>query len=363
MNILSEKIARNIVQDCLCICEEDTVLISTWQHTIDLVSQIALECHKVGAKTLTSLDTDDVFYGSMRYEPLESLKKPNKALMGLWDHITASIYLDGPEDPLRMRKISAERWAAMSEGDKPFMDMVLKKKKRSIYVTLGLVTPQRAKTYGFKYQAWKRAVTDATTVSYAFLTRFGKKVKATLEKAKEVQITGKGVKLSFRLEDRPIHVLDGVVDEEDMKTGAFDATLPAGSVSVAPAETSGEGTVQFDLPIATVGKLVHGLKWSFKNGKLTEYRAKRNVEAARGWWEKAHGDKDRIGSLTLGINPKAKFGFLNNPIVQGAVTIGIGDNRFLGGTNNSDYAFEGTLSKATVKLDRKTIIKGGKYAF
>jgi len=361
VNVLSEKIARGVVKDCLCICADDTVLINTWQHTVDLANLIALECHKVGAKTLTNLDTDDVFYGSMRYEPLESLKKQNKALIGLWDHITASIYLDGPEDPVRMRKIPAERWAAMAEGDKPFMDLALKKRKRSIYITLGLVTPQRAKTYGFKYPLWKRAVTEATTVNYASLTRFGKKVKAALEKAKKVQITGKGVKLGFQLEDRPVFVFDGVVDEEDMKMGAFDATLPAGSVSVAPAEKSAEGTVQFDLPIATVGKLVHGLKWSFKNGKLTEYEAKKNVEAARAWWEKAHGDKDKIGSLTLGINPKARFGFLNNSIVQGAVTIGIGDNRFLGGKNNSDYGFEGTLSKATVKLDKKTIIKTGKY--
>jgi len=360
---LSEKIARSVVKDCLCICEEDTVFISTWQHTIDLANQIALECHKVGAKTLTNLDTDDVFYGSMLHEPLESLRKPNRALMGLWDHTTASIYIDGPEDPLRMRKIPAERWAAMSEGGKPFMDTVLKKRRRSIYVTLGLVTPQRAKTYGFKYPAWKRAVTEATTVSYKSLTLFGRKVKAALEKAKEVHITGKGVKLSFQLEDRPVHVFDGVVDEDDMKVGAYDATLPAGSVSVAPVETSAEGTVQFDLPIATVGKLVQGLKWSFKNGKLTEYEAKKNIEATKSWWEKAHGDKDRISSLTLGINPEAKFGFLSNTntIVQGAVTIGIGDNRFIGGKNNSDYGFEGTLSKATVKLDKKTVIKRGRY--
>lgn len=43
------------------------------------------------------------------------------------------------------------------------------------------------------------------------------------------------------------------------------------------------------------------------------------------------------------------------------MTIGIGENRFFGGKNNSDYMFEGILSKATVKLDKKTFIRRGKF--
>lgn len=350
-----------MVKDCLCICEGDTVLINTWQHMLGLANAIALECHKLGAKTHTSLETDDVFYGSMMQEPIESLKKPNKMSLGLWDCITASIYIGGPEDPLKMRKVPAERWAAMSQGDKPYWDKMVAKKKRSIYIMLGQVTPQRAKTYGFNFKKWQNTTTDATAISYSALNRFAKRVKAKLEKAKQVQIMAKDVKLNFQLEGRPVYVYDGVVDEEDMKMGAYDATLPAGYVSIAPTETSANGTVKFDLPIPQVGLMVQGLKWGFKSGKITTFDAAKNVKPIKDWWVKAHGDKDKIGSLSFGINPKAKYGFLNNGIVQGAVSIGIGDNRFIGGKNNSDYMFEGTLSKATVKLDKKTFIRRGKF--
>jgi len=361
---LSEnKIARSVVKDCLCICEGDSVLITTWQHMIGLANSIASECHKIGAKTLIRLNTDDVFYGSMLQEPIESLKKPNKMSLGLWDCITASIEIFGPENPLKMRKIPPERWAAMSQGDKPYFDRMLAKKKRSIYMMLGHVTPQRAQTYGFNFKRWYKSMMDATAVSYSALARFGKRVKAKLEKAKEVQIMSKGAKLTFKLEGRPIYVYDGVVDEEDMKMGFYDAVLPAGYVSVAPTETSAKGTVQFDLPIPQVGLMVQGLKWSFKNGKLITYDATKNVKTIKEWWQKAHGDKDKIGSLTFGINPKAKYGFLNNSAVLGAVSIGIGDNRFIGGKNNSDYMFEATLSKATVKLDKKTFVRRGRFVF
>jgi len=361
---LSEnKIARSVVKDCLCISEHDSVLISTWQHMIGLANSIALECRMIGAKTLMSLNTDDVFYGSMLKEPIESLKKPNKIALGLWDSITASIDISGPEDPLKMRRVPPERWAAMSQGDKPYFDKMLAKKKRSIYIMLGHVTPQRAKTYGFNFKRWQKSMMDATTVSYSALTRFGKRVKAKLERAKEVQLISKGVKLTFQLEGRSVYVYDGVVDEEDMKMGSYDAVLPAGYVSIAPTETSANGTIQFDLPIPQVGLMVQGLKWSFRDGKLLTYEAAKNVKPIKDWWLKAHGDKDKMGSLSFGINPQAKYGFLNNSIVLGAVSIGVGDNRFIGGKNNSDYMFEGTLSKATVKLDKKTFVRRGKFIF
>lgn len=359
---MSEKIARSVVKDCLCISEDDTVLINTWQHMIDLGNQLALECRKIGAHTVMTLDTDTVFYGSMLLEPIESLKKPNKALLSVWDGITAYIFVAGPEDPTKMRGVPSERWAAMSQGEKPFMDKTIAKKKRSIYIMLGSATPQRAKTYGLNFKRWQKSMMEATAIRYSALTRLGKKIKAKLEKAKEVQILSRGAKLNFQLEGRPVYIYDGVIDEEDMKIGSYDAMLPAGAVSVAPIEASANGTVQFDLPIPQVGLNVQGLKWSFKNGKLTSFEGAKNVKPIKDWYEKAHGDKDKIGSLTLGINPQAKYGFLNNSIVQGAVSIAIGDNRSIGGKNNSDYMSEGTLGKATVKLDKKTFIRRGKFA-
>jgi leucyl aminopeptidase (aminopeptidase T) len=91
MAVLSEKIAKSVVKDSLSITKGDTVLISTWQHMIGLANSIALECHKTGAKTLINLSTDETFYGSMLLEPVESLKKPNNAMLSLWDGITKNL--------------------------------------------------------------------------------------------------------------------------------------------------------------------------------------------------------------------------------------------------------------------------------
>jgi len=60
------------------------------------------------------------------------------------------------------------------------------------------------------------------------------------------------------------------------------------------------------------------------------------------------------------VNPRAKFGFLQNDIVRGAVLIGAGGNQFSGGPNKSSFSHAQTVSRATVEVDGKPLVRGGK---
>lgn len=359
---MSASIAESLVRTCLRVKEDEVVTIGTWQHTIDLATAIALECEKAGALPLITLDTDDLFYGKLMELPEEQLKKSPTQFLSLLDVATVSIYIIGPENPIKMRKIPPGRFSAMFEGEKPVMDRFAEGKIRSAFIMLGYVTPDRAKTYKFSYLGWKKAMNAALAVDYREMLEVGRRIRDLLEKTREVHITSKeGTDLRFEITGRPIHIYDGVVDEEDLERGSFSISLPAGSVSTPPVETSAEGRVVFDLPIPQVGKVVRRLEWTFENGRITEFKAKRNLGAIKPLWEGGHGDKDRVGSFSLGINPQVRPGYLMNSMVLGAASISIGDNRELGGKNDSDYFFEGTLSKPTVELDGKTFVKNGKY--
>lgn len=54
-------------------------------------------------------------------------------------------------------------------------------------------------------------------------------------------------------------------------------------------------------------------------------------------------------------------GFLQNSIVPGAVTVGLGDNRDVGGSNNRRYGFAGPLAHGTVEIGGKPVIQGGAW--
>ena len=257
--------------------------------------------------------------------------------------------------------VPAERWMALSRADKPYYDRIFKRKIRSAEITLGHVTPQRAKTYGFNYQEWDKNVREATDVKYEKMRQLGHKFADILEKSREVEITNPdGTNLYFALDGRKAHVQDGVIDEEDVKMGAIFASFPDGTVIVSPNEESAKGKLVSNIPYPQAGLLIEGISLDFDDGKLVSFTGGKNIKILKNMWERATGDKDKLGSLALGLNPKAAIGFTYNQVVLGTVTIGIGLNKELEGKNESDWGLPITLKNPTLKLDGKTIIKQGK---
>jgi leucyl aminopeptidase (aminopeptidase T) len=191
----------------------------------------------------------------------------------------------------------------------------------------------------------------------------GKNLSSKLHKASKVHIShSNGTDLTFAIHDRPVHVRDGIIDQEDVSKGNFTESLPSGSVLVAPVESSAEGTVIFDIPQALMGKMLKGFTMRFQNGKLVSFDAKENLDAFAGMYRGATGDKDRLGSFSVGINPKAQVIGLGgaDELALGGVTIGIGYNKDFGGNNDTTVGYAQTLIKATVEVDGKPILQEGK---
>ena len=331
---------------------------------LSLADELAIECRKAGAETTTMFWSEPVWYWSLENLPLDWLRGASKTDSTLLDVATASISVAGAADPRPMGKISAERWEANSEGADAYYRKAMERKVRNVTLAIGAVTPQRARAYGFNYTAWKRTTENALRADYGKIAETGRRLRGVLDGVThEVQITsGTGTDLRFRLAGRKAWVDDGVLDDEDLAAGTFDTTLPAGCINVAPDEESANGTVAFDLPIPQRGKLIKGLKWEFKDGRISSFSAKTNGDMIVPVWEKATGDRSRFGLFGIGFNPAAKTGFLANNIASGAVTIGVGENKIFGGKNVSTFGFQGTLKKSTVTIGGKTVVADGKLA-
>jgi hypothetical protein len=51
---------------------------------------------------------------------------------------------------------------------------------------------------------------------------------------------------------------------------------------------------------------------------------------------------------------------MQDSLASGVVTVGIGGNDDVGGTNKTDFYFAGVLTKATLSVDGNTIVQAGK---
>lgn len=354
---------RNVVRTCLRIGPDDSVNIFTWQHTLDMAQAFALECQKAGADIHVEIETDELYYQAILDLPIEYLREANPFSLALLDVATANIFLAGPEDPERLKEISAERMSAMVESDKPYSNKLLEKRIRSAHIRLGYVTPQRAQTYGFDYDAWRRNILAAVDVDYDYMRELGKKVGDRLEKASEVRVTAdNGTDLTLTLEGRESHVNDGIIDDEDIRKGVIFTALPAGNVAAAPKERSARGVFFSDVPEPDAGLLIRNLAFRFEDGKLVSLDGQ-NADAVKARWVKAKGAKDQASWLIIGLNPAAEKGYVYNQIILGSVTLGIGDNRELGGKMESDFGAYCTIEKPSVALDGKRFINHGKFVF
>src|SRR3989442_15595721 len=92
--------------------------------------------------------------------------------------------------------------------------------------------------------------------------------------------------------------------------------------------------------------MIRNLRFTFSGGRLVDYRADKNVEAFANYFKASSGEKDRIGSMTIGLNPRASYlgGFVDH-FVAGAVTIGLGGNEDIGGGHPRPLGFGAPVPK------------------
>jgi len=113
-------------------------------------------------------------------------------------------------------------------------------------------------------------------------------------------------------------------------------------------------------------KPVTGESFSFNQGHLENYKAETNGQCFADIMAAYTGPKDMFASLQIGLNPAAKV--MENPgdyrpaYAAGLVSIGIGDNQLMGGSNRVEGGggYGVAIVNATVTLDGKTVVQDGK---
>lgn len=357
---MTRSLADIVVNSSLRIQPEETVVINTWQHTLPLASQLAYHVRKAGALPLTTLDMDEFWWKSLTELPVENLRKPLRHNLALLDETDASINLSGPEDPMTYRRVQGPQIGALFESFQKNYDKIREKKIRSADLQIGLVTEPRAKTYGFNYDQWKRNVEEASNADYEKMAQLGKKLASKLNHAHQVEVTSDGTNLKMEIGAHPVFVEDGVIDQEDQTKGFIFTSIPTGYVTLAPKRGSTEGSLHSDMAVPSMGQLIRGTSWQFQKGRAVKLDAEANFDAFQKMYGDSTGDKDQAASLSIGLNPAVKPGYLTDYLGLGTVSIGIGENQYLQGENESTFGFQASLSKATLTVDGEPLVQKGK---
>ncbi|HEV8595977.1 MAG TPA: aminopeptidase [Thermoplasmata archaeon] len=317
-------LARQVVRTSFRLQWKDVLEVYTFPRTIPLAEALALEARRAGSDTHLTLMTDDLWFTSMRELSTKWLSTPSPVEESIGEAITAHVYLGGPGDARRLRDIPAEKFEANSTGGTRQDEPRRRRRVRGIDFPIGRVTPERAESYGLDYARWYRSYHAALAVDLAEIQRRGVALARKLA-GKKVRVTSPaGTDLRFTVKRIPPVVDDGIISPADAKRGFVEASLPAGSLAAAVRPESVEGVVRAQDPVFFAGRTIASPWYRIKKGRIAEWGAAQNADLLDRDLKMSGVAKARIGYVTVGLNPKADTGMLDNSIVENNVGIGLG---------------------------------------
>lgn len=360
-----QNVARNLVAAGM-VKADDKVLISGSMRDAALLEDIAIEAMKLGAHPLITISSDRLIRRSFDDVPSTFDNVTSPLGMMIVNNFDVQISVDVGENEGLLAGVPVARRAARSKAGEPITEAFFKRNVRSVNLGNGLYpTASTSRRLGVSQPALASAFWRAASVSPASLRTKGETLRQSFVSGRVVTVTApNGTNFSVRVDANKGMVSDGALTPEKVKLGSAAATtwLPAGELMLPAVDGTASGKIVVD-KLVWDGRLIRSLTLVFDKGVLTSMTAANDMSALKALYDGASGAKDRFGYLDIGINEQTKLPVGSGRIVwtaPGSIAFGFGDNRGFGGDNQSDFGFASQLTGATLTIDGKVLISGGR---
>jgi leucyl aminopeptidase (aminopeptidase T) len=151
---------------------------------------------------------------------------------------------------------------------------------------------------------------------------------------------------------------DGYIDEEDRERGAIVSNLPAGSVYTTVIESETEGSIA--LAKASPGE---GVVFTFRQGRIEEIEAAKGKKELTELFDRHTGEPRRVSHFGIGLNPQLhrELGWIiPDEHIHGSLFLALGENRYMGGLNESSLNTDFVVAGATVRAGERVVVDEGK---
>ncbi len=192
---------------------------------------------------------------------------------------------------------------------------------------------------------------------YAAIARLSEQVAAVLSEGKKARLTtALGTDLSMDIEGRQGEPDTGLYTE----SGAF-GNLPAGEAYIAPVEGTASGVAVIDGAIAGIGLLDEPVRLVVENGYAIKIEGGAGARQLEEMLAPFGSEGRNIAELGIGTNDRARLTgiILEDEKVLGTVHLALGNNASFGGKVTVGIHLDGILTKPTLEVDGRVIMREG----
>lgn len=361
-----DALSANLVTQSIGVREGDNVLITGGADNIELLEDIAVHVRRAGAFPMITIQSDRLTRRMVVDVPEQYDTQQDAFALALAGLVDVAISVDQPSAPDLLADIPDDRMARRAQAGAAVGEAFEKADIRLVNLGNSMnPSPANANRLGLSQEELARVFWAGVGVDPSTIQSRGEALRGKLAAGQVLHITApNGTDLTVNIAGRPSFVSDGMITEEEAAKGGASKFLwlPAGEVYVAPVPGSAQGTVVGDQHFE--GQQISGLTLTFAGGKLTGMSATSGIEPLQSAYDAAAGDrKSEFAVVDFGINPAVKSSTAGAPIrtwvADGIVSVGIGNNTWAGGDNNSTFGLFLHIPNATVTLDGNVIVEGG----
>ncbi len=354
MNTIWSNIARRIVQG-LNVQPGEPIQIRDRAGRLDVLLEILLTIELAGATPLPQIAPIEYIQRVWAHAPRDYLAN--------WDHhrqawaqqIDRVLVLEGATPDFST--VPRDAFAAWQQAVHRLT--IIEEARRLPYLLVAIPAELHVQQLGLTLEALEDLLLPALAVSVEELQRENERVLAAVSDSQTIIIrSGDTHELRLQHGDRAWLSDDGVVDAADQLRGALSSNLPAGSIYTTILEDATEGSLW--LPQAGDATNV---MLTFEAGRIVMIEAASGADTLRAMFNRHTGESRRISHIGIGLNP-----YLDRPIgwtlvdehIYGALFIALGENRYMGGQNESSLNVDYIIPHATLIVDRRQIVSEGK---
>lgn len=321
---------------------------------LDLLLETSLAIERVGACPYVQHISSDYLERLLAEVPLNHLIHRDKYHLEWMKQVDRVLVLGGARPDFSI----VPREAVKAWDQAHYQVNLIEETRRLPYLLVAVPTPKGAQQLGLSHGELEETLMPALSVSVEELQGEIGRVLDKAHPSRTITIhSGGDHHLYLEHGDRLWLRDDGTINEEDQEQGAIVSNLPAGSIYTTVLEDKTQGSLW--LPRAGEAEEV---VFHFTDGRIVNLQAKRGADLLSRELDSHSGEPRRISHIGIGLNPH-----LHHPIgwtlvdehVHGALFVALGENRYMGGQNQSSLNVDFALWDATLEVDDRTILSKG----
>ncbi len=360
----ASRLAEVLLGSCLRLRRGENLIVETWNHTLPYAAALVTEARRRGVRPMLLLEDEAAYWRSVDLGPAvpawSQVGAPEWAALA---RAQGYVFFPGPADRPRFRSLPAPTRSRLVGYNDEWYRRARAARLRGVRSVLGYASDAQAARWGVAAGAWRDSLLRGSVeANYAQIRADARRIAQKLKAGKELRITGpNGTDLKLKLRGRRATADDGVIGPEDLSAGENMTTSPPGTVAVAVDERSAEGLVVANRPSFQPDGRLEGGQWEVKGGRLVNFWYTDNQSTFESAYSAAPKNKDVLGYFSIGLNGALGPGV---PQVEdqeaGSVTLGIGGNVNVGGSNRCPFFSWVVLGEATVAVDGRPLSDRGK---